>query len=149
MTQWETIDVPRGAFIGWGNKKGQHVTGTVLAYGETDGSDFNGDPCPQLEIELSERAASFNKDGERSNYEPGDLVVLTCGQVSLKRAVKKANPRRGDMLKITLENLAKVANGTVKEFGIQIARGAGKVSAEPSEDNVTEVDSVGGDTPPF
>lgn len=148
-TQWETVEVPRGAFIGWGTKKGQHVTGTVLVYSETEGTDYNGDPCPQLEIQLSEKAASFNKDGERTNYEPGDLVVLTCGQVSLKRAVKRANPKRGDMLKITLENLAKVANGTVKEFGIQIARGAGKVEDDADTSNVVEVDAISGDAPPF
>jgi hypothetical protein len=130
---WEEVDVPRGAYIGWGNKKGQHVTGTVLDYEPTGGSDFAGDPCPQLEIELTERAASFNKDGERTNYDPGELVVLTCGQVSLKRAVKKADPERGDIVKITLENLVKVSNGTVKEFGIKIRRGAGDLASDDAK----------------
>lgn len=154
---WETIDVPRGAYIGWGNKKGQHVTGTVLDYDETGGSDYDGDPCPLLEIELSERAASFNKDGERTNYDPGELVMLTCGQVSLKRAVKKADPKRGDMVKIKLENLVKVSNGTVKEFGIQIARGAGKVkevSGKPDKASTIAADveddeADDDDEPPF
>jgi hypothetical protein len=156
MPEWETVEVPRGAYIGWGNKKGQHVTGTVLDYDEVGGRDYNDDPCPQLEIELSERAASFNKDGERTNFDPGELVVLTCGQVSLKRAVKKADPRRGDMLKITLENLVKVANGTVKEFGIQIARGAGQVKSVDGKPETSKAsaaddsdDDEDDDSPPF
>ena len=32
VTNWETVEVPRGAYLGWGTKKGQHVTGKVLEY---------------------------------------------------------------------------------------------------------------------
>src|SRR5258708_24604576 len=119
MADWETIDVPRGTFIGWGNRKGQHVTGEVLDYDTTGGTDYDGNPCPQLEIELTEKASSFTKDGDRTIYDPGELVLVTCGQVSLKRAVKKADPERGDLLKVKLDDMVKVANGTVKEFIIQ------------------------------
>jgi hypothetical protein len=124
MTDWETIEVPRGAYIGWGTKPGQHVTGRVLGYQIDGGTDFGGNPCPQLELELTEKSASFNKDGERTDFAAGELVQLTCGQVSLKRAVRKADPTPGDLVKIELQNLVKTANGTVKEFGIKIARSA-------------------------
>jgi hypothetical protein len=131
MTNWEEIDVPRGAFIGWGNTVGQHVTGKVLAYEDSSGTDFNGNPCPQLQIELVEPAASFNKEGQRTDYPSGDLVVLNCGQVSLKRAVRAAALNPGDLVKIELVNLVKTANGTVKEMSIKVARGAGG-SATPA-----------------
>lgn len=126
---WETIDVPRGAYIGWGARTGQHVTGKVLAYEERGGTDFAGDPCPRLDVELTERAASVNKEGERFDHDAGELVVLNAGQVSLKRAVRAAALEAGDLIKIELVNLVKTPNGTVKEFSIKVARGAGGSSA--------------------
>lgn len=130
MTDWEEVEVPRGAYIGWGNKPGQHVTGKVLEYTIDGGTDFNGNPCPTLAVELVEKAASINKEGDRSDHEPGEIVQLNAGQVSLKRALRAADPTPGDLVKIELQNLAKTANGTVKEFGIKIARGAA-VSSKP------------------
>lgn len=125
MTNWETVEVPRGAYLGWGSKKGQHVTGKVLEFSPDGGTNFAGDPCPSATIELTEPAASFNKDGERTDYPAGEIIQLNAGQVSLKRALRAADPSPGDLVKITLENLAKTDKGTVKEFGIKIARGAG------------------------
>jgi hypothetical protein len=133
MTNWEEIDVPRGAFISWGSTIGQHVTGKVLGYDETGGTDFAGNPCPQLQVELSEAAASINKEGQRTDFPAGELVVLNCGQVSLKRAVRAAALNQGDLVKITLSNLVKTANGTVKEFAIKVARGAGGAVSAPAQ----------------
>ena len=145
MTTWETIEVPRGAYIGWGSKKGQHVTGKVLDYQPEGGTDFNGNACPSAAIELTETAASFNKDGDRSEFAAGELVQLNAGQVSLKRALRAADPAPGDLVKITLVNLAKTDKGTVKEFDIKIARGAGgKVT--PKAAAAAAVDD---DEPPF
>jgi hypothetical protein len=121
---WETVEVPHGSFIGWGEYPGQHVTGKVLDYDSRGGTDFNSEVCPQLTIELVEPAASFNKQGERTDYPAGDLVLVTCGLVSLKRAIKAADPSPGDIVRILLENLERVPNGTVKVFKLQIARGA-------------------------
>lgn len=131
---FETVDVPRGAYIGWGTTTGQHVTGKVLDYDPTAGTDFNGHPCPQLAVELVAPAASFDKEGSRTDYQTGELVVLNAGQVSLKRGLKAADPEPGDVIKITLSNLVKTANGTVKEMSIQIARGAARdsVPAKPA-----------------
>jgi hypothetical protein len=131
MPDWENIEVPRGAYIGWGLKPGQHVTGKVLEYSLDGGSDFNDQPCPQIAIELTEKAASFNKAGDRTDHQAGDLVQLTAGQVSLKRALRAADPSPGDLVKITLDNILKGAGkngGDIKEFSIKIARGAAAAS---------------------
>ena len=122
---WEDVEVPRGAFISWGRQVGQHVTGKVLSYDPTGGTDFNDNNCPQLAVELIEPAASIDKTGQRTDFPAGELVVLNCGQVSLKRAVQAASLNPGDLVKITLENLVKTPNGTVKEYALKVARGAG------------------------
>jgi len=145
VTDWETIDVPRGAYIGWGNKKGQHVTGKVLEFSTDGGTDFNQKPCPTLAVELIEDAASFNKDGERTDHKAGEIVQLNAGQVSLKRALRAADPAPGDLVKITLDNLVKTDKGTVKEFAIKIARGAGG----PVKAKAGEAESADDDSPPF
>ena len=121
---FEDVVVPQGSFIGWGNHPGQHVTGKILDYSPTGGVDFNDNVCPQITVELVEPAASFNKEGERTDFPAGDLVQVTCGLVSLKRAIKAADPSPGDVVKILLEDLERVTNGTVKVFKLQIARGA-------------------------
>lgn len=147
MTNWETIEVPRGAYLGWGNKKGQHVTGKVLEYSPDGGTNFAGDPCPAATIELTEPAASFNKEGERTDYPAGEIIQLNAGQVSLKRALRAADPSPGDLVKITLDSLVKTDKGTVKEFGIKIARGAGGAT---TKSKAAEADSaVDDDEPPF
>lgn len=130
--QWEEVPVPRGAFIGWGNAIGQFVTGKVLDYDETGGTDFSGNTCPTLSVELLESAASFDKSGNRTDFPAGDLVILNAGQVSLKRALRAAALNVGDLVKITMSNLVKSANGTVKEFEIKVARGAGR-PAQPAQ----------------
>jgi hypothetical protein len=136
---WETVDVPQGAFIGWGTREGQHVTGKVLTYGAAAGSDFDGNPCPQLTIELIEPAASFNKAGERTNYPAGELVSLTVGQYGLKAAVIRANPEPGDLLKITLTGVSKTNKGNdIKNFDLKIARGAGGGSPYIGNGNRTQ-----------
>src|SRR5215217_6687409 len=128
--QWEDVDVPRGAFISFGEQPGQHVTGKVLSYDPQGGTDYNDNICPQLAVELIEPAASINKQGVRTDYPAGELVVLNCSTVSLKRNVQAASLNPGDIIKITLTNLVPVRTkdgkpGTVKEFDIKVARGAG------------------------
>lgn len=130
MVAWEKVEVPpSGHFVGWGKKQGQHVTGEVIEYDEQGGTDFGGRVCPQIEVELTERAASFNKAGDRSNFEPGERVVVTCGSYELKRAVPAADPKPGDLIKILLDGEDDLPNGnTVKRFSLQLARGAGKAA---------------------
>lgn len=142
MTEWEEVEVPRGAYISWGSKAGQFVTGRVVDYNPTGGNDFNEQPCPMIAIELTEPAASINKEGVRTNFEIGELVQLNAGQVSLKRALRAADPSPGDLVKITLSDLVKTSKGSVKEFSIKIARGAG-VSTKPAAASAQD------DEPPF
>ena len=149
MTSWETIEAPSGSFIGWGNRKGQHITGRVVEYAIDGGTDFNGGKCPMLSIELTEKAASFNKEGDRTDHEAGTLVNITAGQVKLKSVIRSADPSPGDLIKIELTGVAKTASGnTLKEFDIKIARGAGGAVAAKAEPKkaMAEVDD---DEPPF
>ena len=128
--EWETIDVPSGAFIGWGTREGQHVTGKVLEYLPAGGTDFDGNPCPRLAVELIERAASFNKAGERTDYDPKEIVSLNVGQTGLKAAVLRANPEAGDLIKITMTGTTRTNKGNdIKGFDLKIARGAGNPQA--------------------
>ncbi len=121
--RWEEIEVPRGAYISWGTQPGQTVVGKVIDYDEAGGTDFAGDQCPALALDLIEPADSFTKSGERSTHEAGETVQINAGQVSLKRAVRKADPRPGDLVRIVLVNIAKLKGGrTVKEFAISVAR---------------------------
>lgn len=142
MTEWETIESTAGGFIGWGTRTGQHVTGRVIDYSIDGGTDFNGNKCPQLSIELTEKAASFNKEGDRTDYDPGEIVNITCGQASLKSTIRRTDPAVGDLIKILLTDLVKTANGTAKVFEIKIARGAA-ASAKPAAAPVDD------DEPPF
>lgn len=143
MTTWETIEAPSGSFIGWGNKPGQHVTGRVAEYSVDGGTDFNGGRCPQLSVELTEDAASFNKEGERSTKQAGELVNITCGQVKLKSVIRTADPSPGDLIKVEMTGVAKTSNGnTLKEFAVKIARGG----AAPKPAAAAALDD---DQPPF
>jgi hypothetical protein len=72
------------------------------------------------------------------SYPAGDLVVVTAGLVSLKRAVRKADPEVGDLLKMVYARDVKVSKGTVKEFEVKVARGGGASAkaetAAPADD---------------
>ena len=126
---WEDVNVPIGSFIGWGERDGQHVTGEVFEYQPEGGTDFNGEPCPQLSVILTEKAASFNKKGQRTDFDPEALVTLNCGQTSLRRAVKAAKLGTGDLVRIKMKGIVEVDKGTLKDFGIQVKRGSGALSA--------------------
>lgn len=127
--QWQTIEAPRGAYISWGSRPGQEVTGAVLTYSATGGTDANDRVCPQLSLELVAPAFSVNRHGERSDFPAGELVVLNCGLVSLKRLVQAAALEPGDLVKISFISLSPTPKGDVKEFDVKVARGAGKSTA--------------------
>lgn len=146
MTNWETIEAPSGSFIGWGSKKGQHVTGRVIEYAIDGGTDFNGGRCPLLTVELTERAASFNKEGERTDHEPGATVNITAGQVKLKSIIRKADPAPGDLIRVELTGVSKTASGnTFKEFGVKIDRSSGGAD----KPKAAQDDPADDDEPPF
>ena len=130
--QWETVEVPRGAYISWGETPGvQELVGAVVDYSHAGGTDFAGHPCPQVSLELRAPMFSVNKAGQRSEHQIGDLVILNAGLVSLKRAVMAMQMQPGDLIKIKFARVVPTSNGTVKEFDVQIARGAAKNSPPP------------------
>jgi hypothetical protein len=130
--QWETVEVPRGAYISWGETPGvQEVVGKVIDYSYSGGTDFAGHPCPQVSLELRAPTFSVNKAGQRSEHQIGDLVIMNAGLVSLKRAVMAMQMQPGDLIKISFARVVPTSNGTVKEFDVQIARGAGKTAGPP------------------
>jgi hypothetical protein len=131
---FEEVEVPKGAFISWGPRPGQEVTGKVLDYSPDGGTDFNDQPCPQLTVELIDPAYSISKSGDRFTHDRGELVTLNCGLANLKRAVRFTNPEAGDVIKIQFTDLEKGGKGEVKVFSIKIARGAARgPSAQPEE----------------
>jgi hypothetical protein len=136
MSEWETIEAPAGSFIGWGSSKGQHVTGKVLDFTMDGGTDFGGNRCPQISIELTEPAASFNKAGDRRDVPAGETVNITAGQVKLKTVLSQTNPSRGDKIRIELKDVIKTNTGnTLKDFVVQIKRnGATAPAAAPADD---------------
>jgi hypothetical protein len=139
MSEWdETIEAPAGSFIGWGNSKGQHVTGKVLDFTLDGGTDFGGNRCPQISIQLTEDAASFNKAGERRDIPAGETVNITAGQVKIKSALSMLNPApaKGDKIRIELKDVIRTNTGnTLKDFLVQIKRnGATAAPAAPADD---------------
>ena len=124
MTDWQDIDIPQGTFIGWG-EVGQTVTGKVLSFAAEGGSDFNGNPCPQVVIELTEAADNYkDKGATKETIDSGELVTLTCGQANLKRAIVAASLNVGDLIKVKFDDTYKTASGTGKSFKVQVARAA-------------------------
>lgn len=160
---WEEIDVPKGVYIGWGNRTGQHVTGGITGFdpvGATTPAKEGqtvGDACPLLEIVLTEPAASFDRDLNRTDFEAGAEVCLSVSQKQLQRAVAKARLREGDLVRIELKDTARTPNGTVKIFGIAVDRGGyvgapktnGASSFAGSSSPSPSMVSVPDDEPPF
>lgn len=144
LPEWQSVKAPAGAFIGWGNTPGQYVTGKVVAFDANSGRDFDGDPCPELSVELIEPAASFRK-GQRTDYPVGETVRVTCAQAGLRRDILVAELTPGDLVKIVLVKLVPTAKSPAKIFDLQVARGS---AASPPPAQV----SFGGDLspqPPF
>lgn len=151
---FETVSVPAGAFIGWHDQPGQVVTGKVLDYDQAGGQDFNGGACPQMVLELVDAASSFNKQGDRTDFQAGEMVTITAGQANLRRSVIAAQLNVGDIVRITRSGNAKTDKGTVKLFELQVARGAGGGQPAPADMNPGTPSPMPGaqpvaPTPPF
>lgn len=133
MTNWEDIEVPQGTFIGWG-KIGQTVTGKVLSFSSEGGTDFNGNPCPQLVVELAEQADNYkDKGATHETIAAGELVTITAGLANLKRSLNAASLNPGDLVKITFDDTYKTPSGEGKSFKVQVARGAAVAPAEEGD----------------
>lgn len=122
---WEEVHVPAGSYIGWGNWPGQYAMGIVISYGDNDGTTQKGEPCPETTLELVEPAASFDKQGNRTDYQPGAIVQITHSQVSSKKAARAADAKPGDLVKYTLSEYLVgqgKEGGDVKVFSVNIVR---------------------------
>jgi hypothetical protein len=123
--QAETVEVPQGTFIKW-NKVGQVVAGKVLRYSPTGGSDFDGEPCPIVELELLAPAVNFDKNDNEVTLPAGERVAITAGQANLKRGLEEATPKATDKLRVEFSGTYSTTKGSKgKEFGIKIIRGSG------------------------
>jgi len=138
--QWEEIEVPKGSYMSWGDRPGQELTGRVVEYTPTGGTDFNDDPCPQVTVELTRDTYSVNKVGERFDHPAGELLTINAGLANLKKAIRRADPEPGDLLNVAFADTDRADKGTVKVFKVRIARGAGKVAQQASRQS---------DAPPF
>lgn len=124
MTDWQDIEIPQGTFIGWG-EIGQTITGKVLSYSADGGSDFGGNPCPQVVIELTDSATNYrDKGATKESIDSGELVTLTCGQAKLKRNIVAASLSVGDLVRVRYDDNYKTASGEGKSFKVQVARAA-------------------------
>lgn len=94
-------DVPSGDYIKF-SEVGDKVVGVVLRIGL--GSDFNGNPCPQIVLDT--------EDGEKT---------VNCGQANLKAQVMALDPRpkAGDKMRITFSETKPAAKGELKVFTVE------------------------------
>jgi hypothetical protein len=109
-------------FYGWDKKPGQVVVGEVESFSDTAGTDYDGNPCPKVNLILAEPSTSHATVEGTSKELPVDTIVtINCGQYQLKRDVMKLDggngPAPGDKLAITFLRVEKTANGrTLKVF---------------------------------
>lgn len=151
---YQESEVEFGSFIGWGERTGQVIEGTVTDYDPEGATDFGGKPCPSLELELLQKGHSFSKQNNSwTTYEVGEPVQITCGQVQLKKKVRKAQPKIGDKIRIELVDFIRVASGTVKSFKVEVDHSGGGStggggSSAPAESQVPPEDPWGNGAPP-
>lgn len=121
---YEEVVVPRGTFIGWG-EKGQTIDGEVLLYSDTEGSDYNQEPCPLIVIQLTQPAINYRDKGTtKETIAASELVSVTCGQANLKSAARAANLQPGFLVRIVYADTYKTAKGEGKEFKVYVDRTA-------------------------
>lgn len=87
---------------------GDAVIGVVKEVRE--GKDFNGNPCPELILELD--------DGEEK--------TVTAGQVRLKAELAEKRPNVGDRVRITYSGVSRDARpgrAPSKEFTVEVKEG--------------------------
>jgi hypothetical protein len=126
---WEDIEVPQGTFIGWG-EIGQTITLEVVSYGDTAGTDFNGNTCPQLVGTLIMDAINYRK-GEREKIAKGAFVTIQGSQASLRSAMRSADLRPGYLARIKFEGTYKTTKGTDgKAFKISVNRATRGVAVD-------------------
>lgn len=127
-------------FYSWGARAGQTVVGKVLAFRPFTKNGYKGATCFELDVELFEETVSFDKDGdEKEKHEAGSAVrVKSPG--SLEKQILDAVPAEGDLIRIELVGKTKTANGTRKDFKVQVKRNSpkGELPDAPKEETPEE-----------
>jgi hypothetical protein len=147
---FQKVEVQAGNYMGWSSTKpGQIVEGKIVEYDERGGSDFAKNPCPLVVVTLSRKAVSVNKEGDRTEYAPGDELSVTCGLANLKKSIKQADRdfglSRGMGIRIELERFEKVPDGKVKIFDVQVDPS----TAVAGSDGHASSSGADDDEPPF
>lgn len=137
MAEFQKVEVPVGRFIGWGPAKGpsdppQTVTVNVLDFDPTGGRDFNDQPCPQLVGTLVDDCDNYRDKGTtHERIKAGELVNVTGATANLRKGLLIADPKRGDLVRMTYNDTYEAAKGQGKVVQVEVARGAGSdASAE-------------------
>lgn len=104
MPNYKTIDTA-SAFIGWG-KLDQEVEIEVLTFDPTGGTTAQGKPCPRVVGTLVADADNYKNLSDPDNREhvrlrKGEQVTVEGGIENLRKALLIADPKRGDLLKMT------------------------------------------------
>lgn len=146
---WEEVEVPQGAYMSWASRPGQRVVGLVIDYEPHGGTDFNDNPCPLLTLRLRDSTYAVSKDGDRRDFAADDMIMVNCGVINLKKAIKFANLERGNLVDIHYYDVTRVDKGDAKQFKVRVMR-------KPSQDHQREPVSSGApqgstrnDDPPF
>lgn len=93
-----------GQFVKFENI-GDSVTGTITRV--YTGTDFNGNPCPVLDLTTPE----------------GEERTLSCGQANLKAQMRELRPRVTDTITVTFNRTEKAEKGLRKVFVIEHTEG--------------------------
>jgi hypothetical protein len=144
---YREIDIPQAPFIGWGTKPGQIIEGVVTDYDPNGATTFAGEPCPALELELIRTGHSFTK-GEWTTYEAGEVVLISCGQAKLKKGVRRAQPRIGNLIKIEMTGEQRVSNGTMKAFRVSVDSDYAKANGQVEQGRAPTQDPWANTPPP-
>lgn len=131
MTEWNTVEIPRGTFLSFA-KKGQVFTVKVVSFDPAGGRDFNDGICPQLVGTLTEDADNYRDKGTTHEaLKAGTLVTINAGLYDVRKGLLIADPKPGDLVRMTYEADEKVDKGTVKRIKVEHAR-AGAID-EPDD----------------
>ena len=96
---WDSMsDSP---YIKW-DAPGDTVTGMITAV--SVGQDFNGNPCPVINL--------TTPDGEER--------ILSCGQANLKSQIVTEKPAPGSTITVTYTHDEKAAKGMKKMFAVEV-----------------------------
>ena len=107
MTDYEFEELPSGGSFAKWETVGDEVVGRIAAFGIDSGTDFNGDPCPQLVVETE-----------------GGNVTINGGQAALRRLMTDYQGRLGQIghgARVKYTGTYQTKQGTEgKEFGVWV-----------------------------